>query len=54
MKIIVYKGFDEDFLERVEGTPLIEGHISDKKNVLLFGKKNRKKLEMAFVTIIEF
>ena len=49
MKIIVYKGFDEDFLERVEGTPLIEGHISDKKNVLLFGKKNRKKLEMALL-----
>ena len=31
MKLTVYKGFDIHFLERVDGTPLIEDVVSKKR-----------------------
>ena len=45
MKLIVYKGFDVDFLTRLEDRPLVEGDPAGKVNVLSFQKKTRKMLE---------
>ena len=45
MKLIVYKGFNISFLEQLEGTPLVDGDIAAKINVLSFQKKTRKNLE---------
>ena len=53
MKLIVYKGFDKDFLEHINETPLIEGDVSKKKNVLLYDKSMRKKLDMAVLSLEE-
>ena len=51
MKLTVYKGFDKDFLGHINETPLIEGDIAQKKNVLLYDKKMRKKLDMALLAL---
>jgi len=45
MKLIIYKGFDIAFLEQLDGTPLVDGSIAAKINVLSFQKKTRKNLE---------
>jgi len=42
MKLTVYKGFDKNFFENIDDEPLVEGTISEKKNVLLYDKKTRK------------
>lgn len=51
MKLTVYKGFDKDFLEHLDETPLIEDSIVAKKEVLRFDKKTRKKLDMALLSL---
>lgn len=51
MKLTVYKGFDKNFLEHINETPLIEGDVSQKKNILLYDKKMRKKLDMALLAL---
>lgn len=49
MKLIIYKGFDKDFLRKIEGTPLVDTSIDEKKDVLGFDKKTRKKLEISLL-----
>lgn len=51
MKLLVYKGFDKDFLDHIDATPLIEEDVSKRKNVLLYDKKTRKKLDMALLSL---
>lgn len=45
MTLYVYKGFERDYLAQLDGTPLVEGDISAKIDVLAFSKKTRKALE---------
>lgn len=51
MRLTVYKGFDCDFLKHVKGTPLLDGSLSDKKNVLKYNKQTRKKLDIALLSL---
>ena len=51
MKLIVYKGFDNTFLEHIDGTPLVDSDVDNKKNVLKYDKKTRKKLDMALLSL---
>lgn len=51
MKLIVYKGFDNTFFEHIDGTPLVDSDVTDKKNVLKYDKKTRKKLDMALLSL---
>ena len=53
MKLNVYKGFDKYFLDNVDEEPLVEGSISDKKNVLSYDKKTRKSLNAALLSMEE-
>lgn len=53
MKLIVYKGFDTSFLEKIDSKPLVEGNIESKCNVLLFEKKTRKLLDHALLDLEE-
>ena len=39
MKLVVYKGFNEEFLSMVKEEPLVDGTIATKLNVLKFDKK---------------
>ena len=50
MKLIVYKGFDENFLKNINYKPLVEGAINEKINVLKFDKERRKKLAIELCT----
>ncbi|MCH3998464.1 MAG: hypothetical protein LKG90_10255 [Lachnospiraceae bacterium] len=49
MKLVIYKGFDKNFLSQLEATPLVNTSIDDKKDVLKFDKQTRKKLEMGLL-----
>lgn len=51
VKLIVYKGFDNTFLEHIDGTPLVDSDVDNKKNVLKYDKKTRKKLDMALLSL---
>ena len=51
MKLIIYKGFDNQFLSAVEGMPLLENEIRAKKDVLSFDRKYRKQLEMSLISL---
>lgn len=53
MKLVVYKGFDEEFLSMVKEEPLVDGTIATKLNVLEFDKKTRKQLDMALISLEE-
>ena len=53
MKLIVYKGFDLDFLVHIDGEPLVDGDIFLKKNVLLYDKKTKKNLDIALLSLEE-
>ena len=53
MKITIYKGFDADFLNKVDAEPLFDCPIEAKINVLLFDKKARKQLNMALLSMEE-
>lgn len=48
MKLVVYKGFDIEFLKNVAETPLSELSVEEKKNVLGFSASTIKKLRSAF------
>lgn len=50
MKLIVYKGFETDFLRTVTGEALSATPIADKRNVLFFSKAMRKQLQIALIT----
>ena len=53
MKLIVYKGFDEEFLTKVKEKPLVDGTIATKLDVLKFDKKIRKQLDMELLSLEE-
>mgnify|MGYP000894336854 FL=1 len=53
MKLVVYKGFNEEFLSMVKEEPLVDGTIATKLNVLKFDKKTRKQLDMALISLEE-
>ena len=53
MKLVVYKGFDENFLSKVKEEPLVDNIIASKNDVLKFDKKTRKKLDMALLSMDE-
>jgi len=44
MELKIYKGFDLNFLEQLDDTPLITNSLESKKNVLLFDKKIKKQV----------
>ena len=46
MKLLVYKGFDVEFLNNIREEKLFENSIKDKFNVLLFDNKYKKSLEI--------
>ena len=54
MKLLIYKGFDIAFLEQLDGTPLVDGDIAAKINVLSFQKKTRKVLERELLDLEDF
>lgn len=53
MKLIVYKGFNEEFLSKVNEEPLVDSDIAVKLDVLKFDKKTRKQLDMALLSMEE-
>ena len=53
MKIVVYKGFSEDFYSTISETPLVNSQIGEKINVLSFDKTYRKKLEIALISLAD-
>lgn len=53
MKLKIYKGFETSFLEKLDETPLIEGNVASKVDVLSFDKKTRKKLERELLDLEE-
>lgn len=53
MRLFVYKGFDVAFLAGLTAEPLVESEPAQKKNVLKFQPKMRKKLEIALLSMEE-
>lgn len=53
MKLVVYKGFDENFLSMVKEEPLVDNIIALKADVLKFDKKTRKQLDLALLSMDE-
>lgn len=53
MKLIVYKGFDCDFLRQVPGRQLVWGNLEDKKNVLMYTSKFRRNLQQGLLDLEE-
>lgn len=53
MTLYIYKGFDKAFLEQLSVTPLVEGNISSKVDILSFSKKTRKTLERELLDVEE-
>lgn len=51
MKLTIYKGFDSTFLEALHEKPLADGTVSQKKSVLAFDRKTRKKLDMELLSL---
>ena len=51
MRLNIYKGFDEKFLDKVDGKPLVLCDIKDKVNVLNFDKKRRKMLDIELLSL---
>ena len=51
MRLIVYKGFSKKFLLSVSEEMLVDNSIEEKKNILLFDKKTRKKLDAALLSL---
>ena len=45
MKLMVYKGFEYETLKQMPGHPLVNGDISEKKNVLAYTSKTRHRLQ---------
>ena len=53
MMLKIYKGFDVSFLKELDGTPLIEGNVASKVDVLSFDKRTRKKLQRELLDLEE-
>ena len=53
MILLVYKGFEEDFLSKIEDKPLVDMNIMERLNVLKYSKKMRKQIDMALLSLEE-
>ena len=53
MKLIIYKGFNKQFLENLKEIPLLDIPIDNKKNVLGYNRKFHKQLDMALLSLEE-
>lgn len=53
MKLTVYKGFSQEFLEALDEQPLVKEDISLKKNVLQYDNSVRKRLAKALFSLDE-
>ncbi len=53
MKLIIYKGFDKEFLKGIKYKPLVENDISERVNVIKFDKKHKKALTIAIMSLEE-
>ena len=51
MKLIVYKGFNSDFLVSVNVEPLIKNDYKRKRDVLNFDKNYKKQLDIALISL---
>lgn len=51
MKLMIYKGFNIAFLDKLDARPLVEGDTMSKIDVLAFDKKTRKKLERELIDL---
>lgn len=51
MKLMIYKGFNIAFLDKLDARPLVEGDTMSKIDVLAFNKKTRKKLERELIDL---
>lgn len=51
MKLLIYKGFDIDFLSNLDKDPLVDNDMKKKIDVLGFDKKTRKMLDMALLSL---
>lgn len=51
MKLIVYKGFGKEFLEKLNDIPLVNNEIDIKLNVLKFNKKTKRELGMSLLSL---
>ena len=51
MKLLIYKGFDIDFLSNLDREPLVANDTKNKIDVLEFDKKTRKMLDMALLSL---
>lgn len=53
MKLMVYKGFEYETLKQMPGHPLVNGDISEKKNVLAYTSKTRHRLQAKLLDLID-
>ena len=53
MKLIIYKGFDNAFLKGIDSIPLVNTSAEEKKNVFLFDKTLKRKIEAALLSLDE-
>lgn len=53
MKLIIYKGFNVDFLKKLSATPLIKNDIFAKKDILKFDMRLKRKLASALLGMDE-
>lgn len=53
MKLVVYKGFDTNFLNNLATLPLLESDLSAKKDILRFNKVLKRKLASALLGMEE-
>ena len=53
MILLVYKGFEEDFLSKIEDKPLVDMNIMERLYVLKYSKKMRKQIDMALLSLEE-
>lgn len=53
MILLVYKGFEEDFLSKIEDKPLVDMNIMERLNILKYSKKMRKQIDMALLSLEE-
>lgn len=51
MKLLIYKGFDIEFLSNLDKNPLVENNLEKKIDVLAFDRNTRKLLDIALLSI---
>ena len=53
MKLIIYKGFDTEFLQKIAETPLVDNDRKSKVDILAFDRTTRKQLDIALIGMEE-